>query len=224
MFNYEVEPALLKPFVPAGTELDAWQSKTFLSIVGFQFNDLRVFGVPVPFHSSFEEVNLRHYVRREVDGEVRHGVSFIKEIVPRRAITAGARLLYNEPYATAAMGHTGDGARSLTYSLRLQDAAGCLQFASDSPTQPLAPGSIEEFICEHYYGYTAQRDGSTLEYEVAHPPWNTAPAREALFEGDPGRLFGSCFVEALSREPSSVFYAEGSEVEVFLGKRIPASG
>ena len=67
MINYEVAPALLEPLVPRGTELDSWDGRTFLSLVGFMFHDTRVRGFPVPFHREFPEVNLRFYVRRQVE-------------------------------------------------------------------------------------------------------------------------------------------------------------
>ena len=65
MLNYEIEPAVLAPFVPQGTELDSFDGKTFVSIVAFLFLDTRIGGIPIPFHRNFEEVNLRFYVRRK---------------------------------------------------------------------------------------------------------------------------------------------------------------
>ena len=106
MLNYRVDAALLEPFVPHGTTLDDWQGTTYVSLVGFLFRDTRVLGVPIPLHRDFEEVNLRFYVRREADGEVRRGVTFIKEIVPRPAIATVARLAYNEPYVALPMRHS----------------------------------------------------------------------------------------------------------------------
>ena len=44
MFNYEVDPAILLPHMPPGTELDLYQGKTLISIVGFLFNQTKVFG------------------------------------------------------------------------------------------------------------------------------------------------------------------------------------
>src|SRR5215208_4126537 len=88
MLNYHVDRALLEPHVPRGTRLDHWGGHAFVSIVGFLFRDTRVLGIPVPLHRHFEEVNLRIYVSREEGGEVRRAVTFIKEIVPRRAIAA----------------------------------------------------------------------------------------------------------------------------------------
>ena len=79
MLNYEVDAGLLLPFVPAGTELDDWNGKVFVSMVGFRFLKTKLFGLTIPFHSNFDEVNLRFYVRRREGDEVRRGVVFIEE-------------------------------------------------------------------------------------------------------------------------------------------------
>jgi uncharacterized protein YqjF (DUF2071 family) len=96
MLNYEIDRAVLMPLVPYGTELDAWEGRTFVSVVAFRFLDTRVRGLAIPRHRNFEELNLRFYVRRKADDEWRRGVVFVKEIVPRRAIAWLARLVYNE--------------------------------------------------------------------------------------------------------------------------------
>jgi len=95
MLNYEIEPSVLVPYVPKGTELDLWNGKYLVSVVGFMFVKTRVFGIPIPFHRDFEEVNLRIYVRRKAEDGWRRGVVFIKEIVPRAAIAFTARKFYN---------------------------------------------------------------------------------------------------------------------------------
>lgn len=105
MFNYAVEPSLLEAYVPRGTELDEWNGTTYVSLVGFLFVNTRVLGIAVPGHRTFEEVNLRIYVRRRVGGELRRAVTFIREIVPRRAIAMVARAAYNEPYVALPMRH-----------------------------------------------------------------------------------------------------------------------
>ena len=227
LFNYEVERALLEPLVPAGTTLDAWEGKTLLSVVGFMFLDTRLAGVPIPLHASFEEVNLRFYVRREVGDELRRGVCFIKEFVPKPAVSILARLLYNEPYSTARMGHAHvvvdeevAAARSLMYSWSKRGWESRMELSFDGPLEDMGPGSEEEFVSEHYWGYTRQRDGGTLEYEVEHPRWQVARARDARLVCDVAAVYGEEFVEALTGEPSSAFYAEGSAVKVYPGVRI----
>src|SRR3982751_5648635 len=109
MANYEVDPALLAPNLPAGTTLDLHEGRCFVSLVGFMFLDTRVMGFSVPFHVNFEEVNLRFYVKRTTSDEVRRGVVFIKEIVPRSVIATVARVAYGEPYECWSMSNKRDG-------------------------------------------------------------------------------------------------------------------
>ena len=103
--NYEIATEVLTPLVPRGTELDDWQGKTLVSLVGFQFLDTRLAGWAIPFHRNFEEVNLRFYVRRKGPDGWRRGVVFVKELVPRMAIGWVARWFYNENYQSVPMRH-----------------------------------------------------------------------------------------------------------------------
>jgi hypothetical protein len=148
---------------PTATELDLWSGACFVSIVGFRFVDTRVLGLAIPFHRNFEEVNLRFYVRRVAAGEVRRGVVFLKEIVPRRAIAWLANTLYHEKYVALPMSHldaTTHSPPALAYSLR-HDGSWC-RLGMTLEGKPLLPGdgSEEAFITEHYWGYTARPDGS----------------------------------------------------------------
>jgi uncharacterized protein YqjF (DUF2071 family) len=220
MLNYEVEPATLLPFVPAGTELDSFDGITYASMVGFLFLDTRVLGYPVPFHRDFEEVNLRFYVRRKAADGWRRGVVFIKEIVPRRAIATIARVVYEENYVRLPMRHRLDGPM-VRYEWRLRDRWNSLQVrAQGEPSLP-APGSTEAFITEHYWGYTARRRGPSLEYRVEHAPWRVWQVADASLTCDAGVLYGPAFAEVLSRPPWSAFLAEGSPVTVCQATKIP---
>jgi uncharacterized protein YqjF (DUF2071 family) len=224
MLNYQIAPAVLAPFVPAGTELDVWQGRTLVSVVGFLFLKTRVFGIPVPFHLNFEEVNLRIYVRRKAEDGWRRGVVFIKEIVPRAAIALTARKLYNEPYIALPMAHRIEtefgSVKSAEYSWLFRGRQNSLRLATRSAAQPLAEGSEAEFITEHYWGYNSQRDGSTLEYRVEHPRWQVYDVAHTKLDCDVADLYGEQFVESLSRKPSSAFLAEGSAVKVYQGVRL----
>ena len=53
MLNYEVDPGVLKPYLPFATVLDLWQGKALVSMVGFMFEDTKVIGVKWPFHIHF---------------------------------------------------------------------------------------------------------------------------------------------------------------------------
>jgi uncharacterized protein YqjF (DUF2071 family) len=224
MLNYVVEPALLRSYVPNGVELDTWKGKHYASMVGFQFLQTRVCGLCLPWHRDFEEVNLRFYVRRKTPEGWRRGVVFIKEIVPRRLIATVARLCYNEPYAAMPMRHTIEvengrlrSGSSAEYAWRYLGEWNSLRATVIGAPQPLVEGSEEEFITEHYWGYTAQPNGGCKEYHVDHPRWNVWPAREASLRCNVASLYGEKFVEPLGASPQSAFLAEGSTVTVSSG-------
>ena len=235
MLNYEVDPAILTPYLPAAVELDQFHGRTLASMVAFRFLNTRVMGLPVPGHRNFDEVNLRFYVRRVVGDEIRRGVVFIREIVPRRAIAWAARTIYEEPYAAAPMRHR------LDYSEPTTDASTDGPLPAPSSVQyewkhrgkwnelaatlagtPRLPdqGSEEEFITEHYWGYTKRRSRATSEYRVEHPQWRVWRAESPKLDCDIASLYGAEFREALSAKPSSAFVAEGSDVSVYPGERI----
>lgn len=226
MLNYEMDPAALARFVPADTELDSWMGKTLVSVVGFLFLDTRIGGIPIPFHRNFEEVNLRFYVRRKADDGWRREVVFVKEIVPRAAIAFTARTLYHEPYVALPMSHQieteSDLLKSAEYSWRFHGRQNSVQLTVRGEAQALQAGSEAEFITEHYWGYNAQRDGSTMEYRVEHPRWRVWRAESARLDCDAAELYGASFKDGLSQPPSSAFLAEGSAVTVYRGVRLPA--
>src|SRR5882724_5216132 len=136
--NYSVDPSLLSGLVPAGTELDAFEGKTFVSLVGFEFNRTRILGLKVPFHQAFEEVNLRFYVRRQG----KRGVVFIRELVPKHAVAAIARLAYGENYSHASMSHTA-GDRKAEYTWIWNRERFAMQLETDGPELLLSEGSPE---------------------------------------------------------------------------------
>jgi len=226
LVNYEVDPSLLASRVPRGTELDAWQGHCYLSLVGFLFLDTRVMGVPVPFHRNFEEVNLRFYVRRRAEQGWRRGVVFVAELVPRAAVALVARALYNERYRAVPMSHDlgraagAERLESVAYAWRIAGRESRLWLRTASEPAPLAAGSHEEFVAEHYWGYSVQRDGGSCEYRVEHPPWRVAPAVAAGFDGDVSGLYGAELAAALQGPPASAFLADGSAVTVSRGVRI----
>jgi hypothetical protein len=227
MLNYEVERGLLEPLVPAGTELELWQGRTLVSVVGFKFSNTRVRGIRVPFHHTFDEVNLRFYVRRELPtGEMRRGVVFVREFVPRAAIALVARIAYNEPYRAVAMRSTVPATPvaapgRITYEWRT--GARWQRLAATAVGAPADPASASEaaFITQHHWGYTRQRDGGTVEYNVEHPVWRVWDAALPELEADVSHLYGDPFARALSAPPTSAVIAEGSPVVVYPPIRLP---
>lgn len=221
MANYEVDPSLLASRVPAGTELDLQDGKCFVSLVGFMFLETRVLGLPIPFHVNFEEVNLRYYVKRERDGELRRGVCFIKEIVPRFVIATVARVVYGEPYECWSMSHARTKT-TVSYEWSKGGYRYRLSVDIDESVGVPVEGSHGEFIIEHYWGYTDRGNGRVDEYKVEHPKWELFSVKNELINVDFGVTYGDEFAFLASQKPYSILLAKGSEVAVYKGSRINA--
>jgi len=228
MAQYEVDPAILAPWLPPDLQLDLYRvedtARCYVSLVGFLFGDVRVLRCAIPFHTSFEEINLRFYVTRtEADGTRKRGVVFVREFVSRPAITVLANLLYEEPYATGPTRHSivaTPGRMDVSYAWRHRGAWQSMAVEASDIAQPIAPGSEEEFITEHYWGYTKRSHGKTSEYAVQHPRWAVYPVRSFTIEADFAALYGAAFASLTKTAPASVLLAEGSEVSVSTGSRL----
>ncbi len=224
MLNFEVEPALLAPYVPKGTELDDRGGRHFMSLVAFLFLDTHLLGLPALFHQDFEEVNLRFYVRRIVGRESRAGVVFIREMVPLPLVAEVAKLTYNEPYRTVPMEHTiveTDGElQSVEYLFGRPRDRCRLALHVAGPPEDMDPGSEEEFLSERGWGYTRQRNGGTIEYRAEHTRWHVW--RKVVWElgGPLAKFYDEPFASILSGAPSSAFVEDGSAVAVHLPERI----
>jgi uncharacterized protein YqjF (DUF2071 family) len=224
MLNYCVAPEMLEPFVPRGTELDLWEGKAFVSAVGFLFERIRVLGIPVLTHRLFEEVNLRFYVRRTVSGVARHGVTFIRELVPRRLVSVAAKLTYNEPYRRVDMFHKLDvnqGEKRAAFEWRSGASYATLWVESQGSGELVSPGTFEDFLTHREWGYTRQRDGATVEYRVDHPRWTFWRAADAQCAGPAlAASFGDAFAAEMSRGQHSAWLSDGSAVVVHRPVRI----
>lgn len=229
MVNYEVDPTLLRPYAPRGTELELFQGTCLVSMVGFLFDRTRILGrVPIPLHARFEEVNLRFYVERRIGDQTRRGVVFIKELVPSRSVTCVARSLFHENYQRVPMRHLitwkepSSPQQGGRFVYRWQHQGDWSEFgcSTHGPLSELVPGSMAEFITEHYWGYSRRRDGSTLEYAVEHPRWRVWQAESSSLDTNIEAIYGAPFLRPLSAEPHSAFVAEGSPVMLYSGAAI----
>ena len=224
ILNYAVDPALLAGHVPPGTILDSFKGTTYISLVGFRFIKTRLLGfLQVPFHADFLEINLRFYVRRRIGGEDRRGVVFISEIVPRRAIAATARLIYGENYSCLPMKHRvmrSGVSKTAEYQWKLGGNWCTLRAEGTGTPAHAETASLEQYITEHYWGYSKQPGKHALEYHVAHVPWRVWPVPHAEFVGDCSSLYGPEVNAVLRRAPDCAFIADGSSVIVHRGERI----
>lgn len=217
MLNYRVPPELLAPHVPPGTEVDVWQGEALVSVVGFLFHNTRVWGLQWPWHTNFEEVNLRLYVRRYEDGQWKRGVAFVSEIVPRPAIAWIANALYNEHYRYMPTRHHlqhSAEALQVDYCWKYRGLWNSMEITADPVAVPIAEGSDAEFIFEHYWGYNQLNHHSTIGYQVQHPRWLHYPVRQWQLQLDVAGIYGEAWVPWLSAAPHSVMLAQGSAVTV----------
>ena len=216
MLNFVIDPRILTPFVPLGTEVDYENGETFVSVVGFLFLDTRLLGLPIPLHRDFEEVNLRFYVRKKSADIWRRGVVFVRELVPRRAIALVARAFYGERYLALPMKHEiehTNGRMKVNYAWCRGRKWESLTMTASGDPQSIPAGSHAEFITEHYWGYTCVRAGCS-EYRVRHARWKVWPAETHEFRADLATLYGQQFAETLAAPPRSAFIVDGSAISV----------
>ena len=215
--NYVIDQRVLAPYIPVGTELDLWNGNCYVSLIGFLFKNTRLLGFSIPFHANFEEVNLRFYVRYNDNGIWKRGVVFIKEIVPKFALSVVANTIYNENYEAMPMGHLWteeEEERELTYRWRYKGEWQSISLNAHRALSEIIKGSEAEFITEHYWGYARYSASKTNEYEVRHPKWAQYQVNSFKIDVDFGLVYGEAFAFLNEQAPVSVMLAEGSEISV----------
>ncbi|HVX49156.1 MAG TPA: DUF2071 domain-containing protein [Chitinophagaceae bacterium] len=221
MFNYAADAALLRKYLPAGTEVDTWNDTCYVSLVGFMFLNTKVRGIKTPYFTNFEEFNLRFYVRFKEQGVWKRGVVFIKEIVPKRLISTIANSVYGEHYYCYPMRSLlilEEDTVQVKYEWKYKGEWNFVNVKAGSLARELQPGSEAEFITEHYWGYTRLAADKTSEYKVEHPRWNIHPVYSYGMYCNTWELYGPDFHTFLKQEPVSVFMAGGSAVKVYPRK------
>ena len=223
MANYIIDPAILLPYLPANTELDFYHGECYVSLIGFMFEQTKMLGIRVPFHINFEEVNLRFYVRVKDGDTWKRGAVFIKEIVPKFAITMVANTLYREKYVTLPMknfyNETADEI-SLGYHWKYKGSWNKLEATTELKNAAMVPGSKEEFIAEHYWGYSKYNALTTFEYAVQHPSWFVHKVKNYKIECNFEKLYGEEFAFLDNAEPDTVFMAQGSPIAILHKKNL----
>jgi len=223
LFNYEVEREILEKYVPTGTEIDLWNNKCYVSLVGFMFKNTKVLGLKIPFHTNFEEINLRFYVKRFENGEWKRGVVFIKEIVPKKAITLIANTLYQEHYDTKKMKHKiieNKDTNNFIYQWKNDKKWNTIEIETKKYPSKIEVDSEAEFITEHYFGYTKCDENTTFEYEVTHPRWEELEVLKYNVDIDFEKTYGTDFGFLENQKPNSVFLAKGSKITVKNKKKL----
>ncbi|RYF81471.1 MAG: DUF2071 domain-containing protein [Chitinophagaceae bacterium] len=173
--------------------------------------------------ANLSAAKISFYVRYKENGQWKRGVVFLKEIVPKQMITFVANTLYGENYTTHRMKHqwTVKGAEiDVSYSWLVNNEWNYLKAVAERESQPLKEGSEEEFITEHYWGYTFVNETCSGTYQVSHPRWRVHKVNDYSVHCNTKELYGAAFAEALQQKPSSVFLAEGSPISVMRGSNI----
>ena len=217
MANYEVNPDLLAPYLPYGVELDFYNSKTFVSLVGFMFKQTSLFNIPIPFLGTFEEINLRFYVKRREGNTIKRGVVFISETVPYKPVAWLANKLYKEHYMaipTKNVISTSGLNKNVHYAWETNNKWNHLKVHALNIKTNMIKDSFEEFIFEHYYGYTKLEQQLSQEYTVNHPRWQINEVKDYTVDCDFSSMYGREFAFLSSHLPYSVIIAEGSPVTV----------
>lgn len=215
IINYEIKPEILMKYIPEGTELDFYNGKCYVSLVGFMFLKTKLLGIPIPFHRNFEEVNLRFYVKKKEGNHWRRGVVFIKEIVPKAALSIVANAVYKENYKTMSMKnfiYQSEQELLIKYSWK-QKVWYSIEIKADRQPIKMESDSEFEFITEHYYGFT-KKVNKTSEYEVCHPKWDYYMVKDYAIKIDFQKVYGNDFQILNHQKPISVMLAEGSEIQV----------
>lgn len=221
MVNYETDPAILLPYLPKGTDLDHHYGKFFVSLVGFMFVNTKLFGLPIPGMGTFEEINLRFYVTRKEHNEIKRGVVFINETVPYKAVAWLANKLYKEHYTAVPTRHHWliNDTKQIEYYWKIKNVWNHITVNAALETEAMTVNSTEEFIFEHYYGYTKLSATSTSEYSVAHPRWLVNPVNHFNISCDFEAMYGKNFKHLSVQQPSSVMLAVGSAVAIKWKRR-----
>lgn len=218
VITHALDPGVLAAHLPPGMvhdELPDMPGKALVSLVAFDFLETRVRGLRIPGHIDFPEVNLRIYVRDPETGD--RGVSFVRELVPRHAISWVARLVYNEPYAVARMRSSVTGLADrvrVEHRFRFRGTHARILVEASPRKHASAEGSPERLLTQRLWGYGVTRLGRRLRYRVDHPVWELHEQVAASVELDYRKVYGAewgCLAESA---PVSVILAAGSEVSV----------
>ena len=217
MANYEINPEILVPFLPKGVTLDLFEGKAYVSLVGFMFKKTKLFNMPIPWLGTFEEINLRFYVKRNEGASIKRGVVFINETIPYKLVAWMANKLYKEHYTVVPTKHNFNKTeqnQQLKFEWLLNKKWNSILVETETQSKAMEPNSFEEFIYEHYYGYTKVNESATEEYRLQHPSWAVYKVNDYKIDCHFSEMYGDPFSVLNHTQPRAVFVAKGSSVKV----------
>lgn len=216
--NYIINPAILDKYLPKGTVLESYEGKHYVSLVAFKYCKTRLFNIHVPFHSNFEEINLRFYVKREITpGKWRSEAAFTKLFFPKTALTFVAKYIYKENYETRNMRHKwseNDEHLLTSYGLKKKRWHD-FELQTEKTSEIVQADSSESFFSKQYWGTSQIDQKSCTIYEIEHPEWKTYQVKNWKINFDFQQVFGDDFKHLSDCIPESVHLFDGSEVTVY---------
>ena len=206
----------LRPFLPAGLELDTYDGEAWIGVVPFHMTGLAPRGVPrIPPLTDFAELN----VRTSVSAEGKPGVWFVSLDATQPLAVRAARGCFHLPYLDARIdvGHEGDTVvyRSVRTHLGAGSAELAVRYRPTGAVVAGAAGTLEYFLTERYCLYAGGRGGRLLRQEVDHPPW---PLQQASAEIDECTMTRPLGIELAG--PPLAHYAERLDVVSWLPHRV----
>lgn len=241
MVSYAAPAAVLARYMPPGPggatiEIDPWVDERagrrretgVVSLVAQQCSRVRVLGVKWPRLNRFDAVYLRFYVRER--GGAGRGVVYVREIVPRRLIAAGARAVYNQPCVCAGVSSEVKQQTTLIgaeYTLRWGSPGQAprehvVRVVGGKPAARASAGSLEAWVTDRPLVFGADKRGQGIVYEVIHAPPGVYPTAEAQVRVDFAEVFGADWGFLSQTEPLGAMLAAGgagSEAAVFPKRR-----
>ena len=177
--HWEVPAMELQALLPPGVTLDTFEGKAYVALVPFTVTGARPIMVPpLPWISSFHEINVRTYVH--VGGRD-PGVWFFSLDASSSIAVAAARAAYKLAYLSADI--TFNAGKEIEFHSQRTDDRGTLpanahlRYAPiEGPTFHAQPGTIEHFLLERYILYTVDEQRQLYRARIHHQPY---PAQRA---------------------------------------------
>ncbi|WP_406684826.1 DUF2071 domain-containing protein [Seonamhaeicola sp. MEBiC1930] len=211
MSTFEVDKAILIPYLPVDTELDLYKGKAILSLVAFTFSNVEFFGLKVPFHQNFGQINFRFYAKSKIDGS--RGVVFIREFAPKHLIAFVGNKFYNEPYFFKSIRlekHHKNNNVQMSYKYKNST----IKVFASNLTEDLKKNTLKHFVVDRYIAFIKTKKRKSLRYNIYHKPWKTQQIKNWHIDNDILKLLPPDFKNL---KHLSTYLVNGSQVKVEKG-------